>query len=34
MKMRTEDYIKLEDEYGAHNYKPLNVVLSRGQSFP
>ena len=29
--MRTEDYIKLEDEYGAHNYKPLDVVLSRGQ---
>lgn len=29
--MRSEDYIKLENEYGAHNYKPLDVVLSRGQ---
>jgi ornithine--oxo-acid transaminase len=25
----TDDYIKLETEYGAHNYEPLNVVLSR-----
>jgi len=24
-----EDYVKLETEYGAHNYEPLNVVLSR-----
>jgi len=23
-------YIQLEDQYGAHNYKPLDVVLSRG----
>jgi len=23
-----DDYIKLETEYGAHNYEPLNVVLS------
>jgi ornithine--oxo-acid transaminase len=29
--MNTRDYIKLEDLYGAHNYKPLDVVLSRGQ---
>jgi ornithine--oxo-acid transaminase len=29
--MKTKDYIKLEDELGAHNYKPLNVVLTRGQ---
>jgi ornithine--oxo-acid transaminase len=29
--MDTQDYIKLEDLYGAHNYKPLDVVLSRGQ---
>jgi ornithine--oxo-acid transaminase len=29
--MYTRDYIKLEDLYGAHNYKPLNVVLTRGQ---
>jgi len=25
------DYIALEDQYGAHNYKPLDVVLSRGE---
>ena len=24
-------YIKLEDKYGAHNYKPLDVVLNRGK---
>jgi ornithine--oxo-acid transaminase len=24
-----DDYVKLETEYGAHNYEPLNVVLSR-----
>ncbi len=29
--MKTEDYIKLEDELGAHNYKPLDVVLNRGK---
>ena len=29
--MLTADYIKLEDELGAHNYKPLNVVLNKGQ---
>jgi ornithine--oxo-acid transaminase len=29
--MNTRDYIKLEDLYGAHNYKPLDVVLTRGQ---
>jgi ornithine--oxo-acid transaminase len=29
--MQTEDYIKLEDELGAHNYKPLDVVLNRGK---
>jgi len=25
------DYIQLEDELGAHNYKPLDVVITRGQ---
>ena len=25
------DYIQLEEQYGAHNYKPLDVVLSRGE---
>jgi len=29
--MQTADYIKLEDELGAHNYKPLDVVLNRGE---
>ncbi len=29
--MRTEDYIALEDAYGAKNYHPLDVVLNRGQ---
>ena len=29
--MSTEEYIKLENQYGAQNYKPLDVVLTRGQ---
>ena len=29
--MEPHYYISLEDEYGAHNYKPLDVVLSRGE---
>jgi len=29
--MKTEAYIQLEKQYGAHNYKPLDVVLTRGQ---
>lgn len=29
--MNTRDYIALEDEFGASNYKPLDVVLVRGQ---
>jgi ornithine--oxo-acid transaminase len=29
--METWKYIDLEEEYGAHNYKPLDVVLSRGE---
>jgi ornithine--oxo-acid transaminase len=29
--MDIQDYIKLEQDLGAHNYKPLDVVLSRGQ---
>jgi ornithine--oxo-acid transaminase len=29
--MNTQDYIELESEYGANNYKPLNVVLSEGK---
>jgi ornithine--oxo-acid transaminase len=29
--MKAQDYIKLEEELGAHNYKPLDVVLNRGE---
>jgi ornithine--oxo-acid transaminase len=29
--MKDQDYIQLEELYGAHNYKPLNVVLNRGK---
>ncbi len=29
--MNQKEYIQLEDELGAHNYKPLDVVLSRGK---
>jgi len=29
--MTTEDYIAREDQYGAHNYHPLPVVLARGE---
>ncbi|PLY06043.1 MAG: ornithine--oxo-acid transaminase [Desulfuromonas sp.] len=29
--MQTADYIDLENVYGAHNYKPLDVVLCRGE---
>jgi ornithine--oxo-acid transaminase len=28
--VKTEDYIRLEEKYGAQNYKPLDVVLTRG----
>jgi ornithine--oxo-acid transaminase len=27
----TEEYIAIEDQYNAHNYRPLDVVLTRGQ---
>jgi ornithine--oxo-acid transaminase len=29
--MNTQEYLDLENEYGAHNYKPLDVVLTRGE---
>ncbi|MCK5822239.1 MAG: ornithine--oxo-acid transaminase [Bacteroidales bacterium] len=29
--MKTQDYINREDQYGAHNYHPLPVVLERGE---
>jgi len=28
---QTSEYIELEERYGAHNYHPLDVVLSRGE---
>jgi ornithine--oxo-acid transaminase len=29
--MNTPEYIELEEQYGAHNYHPLDVVISRGE---
>ncbi len=29
--MKTQAYLDLENKYGAHNYKPLDVVLTRGE---
>jgi len=29
--VKTQDYIRLENEYGARNYEPLDVVLTRGR---
>jgi ornithine--oxo-acid transaminase len=29
--MKTQEYIALENRYNAHNYEPLDVVLSRGE---
>jgi ornithine--oxo-acid transaminase len=29
--LSTQSYIDLENEYGAHNYHPLDVVISRGE---
>ncbi len=29
--MNTQDYIRREDQFGAHNYHPLPVVLDRGE---
>lgn len=29
--MKTNEYIRIADEFGAHNYKPLDVVISRGE---
>src|SRR5512136_2008782 len=28
--MRTQEYVDLENQYGAHNYHPLDVVIERG----
>jgi ornithine--oxo-acid transaminase len=29
--MNTQDYIELEDKFGAHNYHPLDIIIERGQ---
>jgi len=29
--MRTQDFVELENQYGAHNYHPLDVVIERAQ---
>lgn len=29
--MNTQEYIQLEEQYGAHNYHPLDVVIRRGE---
>jgi ornithine--oxo-acid transaminase len=29
--MTTQDYIKIEEQYGAHNYHPLDVVIIKGE---
>ena len=29
--MTSQELIQLEDLYGAHNYHPLDVVISKGQ---
>jgi len=29
--MHTREYIELEEQYGAHNYHPLDVVITRGE---
>lgn len=29
--MKTQDYIQLEERYGAHNYHPLDVVIERAE---
>ena len=29
--LRTRDFIELENQYGAHNYHPLDVVIERAE---
>ena len=29
--MNTQDYIAIEDQYGAHNYHPLDVVIEKAE---
>ena len=30
--MNTQDFIEIEEEYGAHNYHPLDVVIERAKA--
>ena len=29
--MKTQEFIEIEEQYSAHNYKPLDVVIQRGE---
>lgn len=29
--MNSHDYMQMEEQYGAHNYHPLPVVLAKGE---
>ena len=29
--MNTQDYIQLEEQFGAHNYHPLDIIIERGE---
>lgn len=29
--MNTQDFIKIEEQYGAHNYHPLDVVIEKAE---
>ncbi len=30
-KLNTQDFVELENQYGAHNYHPLDVVIERAE---
>jgi len=32
-RMQTRDFVELENEFGAHNYHPLDVVIERAEGF-
>ena len=29
--MKTQEYIAIEEQYGAHNYHPLDIVIERAE---
>jgi len=31
MQLKTKEFIGLEDRFGAKNYKPLDVILNKGE---